>query len=503
MNMTRLHTLLGALLFAGACTPAVEAPAPLAPLPSPRQVGWQQLETYAFVHFGLNTFNDSEWGYGDADPATFAPTRLDCDQWAATCRAAGLRGIILTAKHHDGFCLWPTRSTEYCIRNSPYREGRGDIVGELAAACRRHGLRMGLYLSPWDRNRADYGTPSYVDYYRGQLRELLTAYGDLFEVWFDGANGGDGWYGGACETRRIDSRTYYGYPAIYEMVEQLQPGAVLFGDGGPGCRWVGNERGEAGATNWSFVPSNTIYPGYPRYEELQYGYEQGDQWVAAECDVSIRPGWFYHAAEDARVKTVDQLTELYYRSVGRNATLLLNFPVTPEGLIHPLDSARAVAFHRRIRRELAHDLLEGTVPRVSETRGGAYGPQALTDGDPETFWSTSDGICSATVEFTLPRPERIDRLLLQEYIPLGQRVRSFVAEYDRDGQWVPIDPGEATTTVGYKRLLRFAPVETRRLRVRFLDARGPLCIHRIGAFCSTAAEPMSDASAAVTPQPDA
>ena len=471
-----------AVALLNACAPAVKAPEAILPIPEKKQVEWQKMETYAFVHFGLNTFNDREWGYGDSDPATFNPTKLDCEQWVKTFVAAGMKGVILTAKHHDGFCLWPTGLTEYCIRNTPYKDGKGDIVGELSAACKKYGIKFAVYLSPWDRHQANYGSPEYVEYFHQQLHELMTNYGEVFEVWFDGANGGDGWYGGAKDSRTIDRKTYYNYPRIYEMLDELQPQAVIFSDGGPGCRWVGNENGFAGATNWSFLRAGEVYPGYPKYRELQYGHADGNQWVPAECDVSIRPGWFYHPEEDDRVKSVDQLTDLYYRSVGHNATLLLNFPVDRDGLIHPVDSANAVNFHQNIQKQLAHNLLAGITPTVSDERGGAYTAKAVTDGEYDTYWATNDSITSATIEFKLPQAQKVNRMLIQEYIPLGQRVKSFVVEYNKEGEWLPVKLNEETTTVGYKRLLRFETVTTDQLRVNFTDARACLCINNIEAY---------------------
>lgn len=457
-------------------------PAPIPPLPTKAQLAWQQMETYAFIHFGPNTFGDREWGYGDAPLESFNPTRLDCEQWARTVKAAGMKGIILTAKHHDGFCLWPTRQTDYCVRNTPYKNGTGDVVGELAAACRKYGLRMGLYLSPWDRHQAFYGTPLYIEYFYAQLHELLTQYGELFEVWFDGANGGDGWYGGTKETRTIDRKTYYDFPRAWKMVAELQPQAVIFSDEGPGCRWVGNEKGFAFATNWSLLRSKDVYPGYDRYWELQQGHADGDAWVPAECDVSIRPGWFYHEKEDGKVKTVDQLVDLYYRSVGHNGSQLINFPVNKEGLIHPTDSARAVEAYQVVRKELANNLLKGAKAKASSTRDGAFATRTLTDDDLNSYWATPDGVTTATLTFSFRKPTKVNRLKLQEYIALGQRVEQFVVEYLDHGQWKPINAGEETTTIGYKRLLRFKTITTRQLRVRFLQSRGPLCISEMGAF---------------------
>ena len=484
----KTNVLFGLLLAAlcGSCTakkPLADAPEPVYPVPLPKQVAWQQMETYAFIHFGLNTFNDKEWGYGDTDPHTFNPRKLDCEQWVRTLKEAGMKGVILSAKHHDGFCLWPFEGTEYSVKNSPWRGGKGDLVRELSDACRKYGLKLGIYLSPWDRNRADYGTPEYVAYYHAQWKDLMTNYGPLFEVWFDGANGGDGWYGGAKEKRTIDRKTYYNLPAIFAALDSVQPQAVVFSDGGPGCRWTGNERGVASETNWSFLRKGVVYPGYPNADELHTGHADGDMWAAAECDVSIRPGWFYHPEEDDKVKSVEQLVDLYYRSVGRNATLLLNFPVNRDGLIHPTDSAHAVRFYQEISRQLAKDLLAGVVPSVSNERGEPYVAGALTDGKYDTYWATEDSVTSATVEFRLPFVISADCLMLQEYIPLGQRVQSFCVECLVYGQWQPIDTGgEAMTTIGYKRLLRFKRMSISGLRVRFDKARGPLCVNNIALY---------------------
>lgn len=461
----------------------VTAPAPLLPLPEQKQVDWQRMETYAFIHFGLNSFCDREWGYGDTDPKMFNPKRLDCEQWVKTLMAAGMKGVILTAKHHDGFCLWPFEGNDYNVSKSPWRNGKGNVVKELSEACKKHGLKFAVYLSPWDRSRADYGSPSYVDYFHSQLRDLLTNYGPVFEVWFDGANGGDGYYGGARDKRTIDRKNYYNYPRIYQILDSLQPQAVVFSDGGPGCRWVGNEKGFAGETNWAFIPKNTVYPGYPNYPELQFGYPDGDQWTAAECDVSIRPGWFYHPEEDDKVKSPEQLADLYYRSVGHNATLLLNFPVDRNGLINPIDSANAVNFHKLIQRELGNNLVAGMKPKVSNERGGQFAAQALTDGSWDTYWATGDGVTSADITFTFKKARKMNRIMLQEYIPLGQRVKKFAVEWlDKNGTWKAVEQGEETTTVGYKRLLRFLTVETKGLRVHILDSRGPICMNNIGVY---------------------
>ena len=457
-------------------------PDPILPVPEPKQVEWQQMETYAFIHFGLNTFNDREWGYGDTDPKVFNPTNLDCDQWAQTLVKAGMKGVILTAKHHDGFCLWPFEGTEYSIKNSPWKNGKGNVVKELSEACKKYGLKFAVYLSPWDRHQANYGTPEYLPYFYAQLHDLLTNYGPVFEVWFDGANGGDGWYGGAKDIRTIDRKNYYNYPRIYEMLDSIQPQAIIFSDGGPGCRWVGNEKGFAGATNWSFLREGEVHPGYEKSYELQYGHADGNQWVPAECDVSIRPGWFYHPEEDDRVKSPDQLVDLYYRSVGHNATLLLNFPVDRRGLIHPVDSANAVRFHEMIQQQLKTNLVAGMTPKVSNERGGDFVASALTDDNFDIYWATEDGVTTADIEFSFDTPTRMNRMMLQEYIPLGQRVKAFVVEYLDKDTWLPVKLNEETTTIGYKRLLRFETVETKGIRIRITDARGPLCLSNVGVY---------------------
>ena len=457
-------------------------PEPILPVPEPKQVEWQQMETYAFIHFGLNTFNDREWGYGDTDPKTFNPTNLDCEQWAQTLVKAGMKGVILTAKHHDGFCLWPFEGTDYSVKNSPWKNGQGNVVKELSEACKKYGLKFAVYLSPWDRHQANYGTPEYLPYFYAQLHDLLTNYGPVFEVWFDGANGGDGWYGGAKDIRTIDRKNYYNYPRIYEMLDSIQPQAIIFSDGGPGCRWVGNEKGFAGATNWSFLREGEVHPGYEKSYELQYGHADGNQWVPAECDVSIRPGWFYHPEEDDRVKSPDQLVDLYYRSVGHNATLLLNFPVDRRGLIHPVDSANAVRFHEMIQQQLKTNLVAGMTPKVSNARGGDFVASALTDDNFDTYWATEDGVTTADIEFSFDTPTRMNRMMLQEYIPLGQRVKAFVVEYLDKDTWLPVKLNEETTTIGYKRLLRFETVETKGIRIRITDARGPLCLSNVGVY---------------------
>lgn len=459
------------------CQKKGEVPAPVYPIPTQAQVNWQKMETYAFVHFGLNTFNDLEWGYGDTPAETFNPTNLDAEQWARIIKAAGFKGIILTAKHHDGFNLWPSKYTEYSVKNSPWRGGKGDMVRDLVNACRKYGLKFGLYLSPWDRNHADYGKPEYTEYFHNQIRELITEYCDsveLFEYWFDGANGGDGYYGGAREKRSIDPNTYYQYERAVEFIHSKFPDAMIFGGTEPTIRWVGNEDGWAGQTDWA-----PYKPG----DNPHYGSPDGTEWQPAECDVSIRPGWFYHAREDQSVRSLSHLVNIYYQSVGRNATLLMNFPVALDGRIHPLDSARIMEWRHTLDEQFKTNLLSGIKPKVGNTRGTGFRAAYITDGDWDTYWATEDTVKTGSVEFAFDKVTPVNRVLLQEYIPLGQRVAKFGIEYlDTLGAWQPVETQDTMTTVGYKRIIRFETAAARGLRVNFLESRGPLCINNIEAY---------------------
>lgn len=474
-NLLLAGMMTGLLL--SSCKEA-QPPAPILPVPTPEQIEWQKMENYAFVHFGLNTFNDLEWGYGNTPAATFNPTHLDCEQWVRVIKQAGLKGVILTAKHHDGFCLWPTATVDYNISRSPYKDGKGDMVRELSEACRKHGLKFGLYLSPWDRHNAEYGREGYQKTYHQQINELTSNYGPLFEFWFDGANGGNGWYGGADETRSIDPKEYYGYEEAREMIKSKHPGAMIFGGTVPDIRWIGNESGWAGETNWA--PYS--YDKETGYHQAQWGMKDGDKWLPGECDVSIRPGWFYHQREDHQVRTVPNLVDLYYRSVGHNANFLLNFPVGLTGQIYPVDSARAVDWHKTIAAELENNLLKGIDPKASDTRGSSYKAALVTDGDWDTYWATPDGVTSGALTFPLPAGTALNRVMIQEYIPLGQRVCAFSIEVQKDGKWMPVETTDTLSTVGYKRLVRFKTTPADALRIGFKEAKGPLCINNVEAF---------------------
>ncbi len=456
-------------------------PAPFGPVPAERQLAWHELEFYAFVHFNMNTFTNKEWGFGDEYPELFNPTGLDCRQWARICKEAGMNGIIITAKHHDGFCLWPSAYTEHSVRNSTWKNGQGDVVRELADACAEYGLKMGIYLSPWDRNHSDYGNPGYIEYYRNQLRELLTGYGNIYEVWFDGANGGTGYYGGKNETRKIDGRTYYDWSGTHKIVRDLQPEACMFSDAGPDVRWCGNEQGWVNTINWNLLKLDDYYPGCDCAEKLKTGDEEGTEWVPAEVDVSIRPGWFYHESEDTLVKSYSYLMDIYLKSVGRGASLLLNIPVDRRGLIHENDAEQLSRFAGKIKSDFANEIASGNEVSASNTRGKSknYAASNINDGDKDTYWATDDIITSASVVIDFTEPEEIRYIIIQEYIKLGQRVKSFSAEALVDNQWIEIGSG---TTIGYKRILNFEPVKAQSIRFSFRESKACPVISNIEVY---------------------
>ncbi len=460
---------------------SVPPPEPVNPLPTERQLLWHEMEMYAFVHFNMNTFTNMEWGYGNESPELFNPTELDCRQWARVISEAGMKGIILTAKHHDGFCLWPSVYTEHSVKNSPWRNGQGDVVRELAEACNEYGLKLGIYLSPWDRNHTDYGKPEYITYFRNQLQELLTNYGDVFEVWFDGANGGTGYYGGASEERRIDRKTYYDWENTRQLVRNLQPNACMFSDAGPDIRWVGNEEGWAMRTNWSIIRRDEYYPGTPDFADLRTGQEDGTHWVPAEVDVSIRPGWFYHPSEDHKVKTLPQLLDIYYNSVGRNASLLINFPVDKRGLIHEKDVQQIQKLADAVKADFAMDLAFGKKVTATNTRAAnrKFNPDNLTDNNSESYWATDNGILQASATINFDEPTEFNRFMVQEDIRLGQRVRKFSVEVLENGKWKEL---ASETTIGRKRILRFPNITGTQVRLNILDSKACPVISNIAIY---------------------
>jgi alpha-L-fucosidase len=437
------------------------------------------MEYYMFVHFTVNTFTDKEWGYGDEKESVFNPTELDCSQWAEVAKAAGMKGIIITAKHHDGFCLWPSKLTEHSVRNSPWKDGKGDVIKELREACNANGLKMGIYLSPWDRNSAVYGTPEYLIYYRTQLRELLTEYGDIFEVWFDGANGGDGYYGGSRETRRIDNKTYYDWPNTHKIVRELQPKAVMFSDAGPDVRWVGNEQGMGSLTNWCLLKRDEMYPGGNFAHMLGEGQEDGNHWVPAEVDVSIRPGWFYHKQQDSLVRSPENLMGLYYSSVGRNSNLLLNIPPDRRGLLNENDVKSLIAFRELREKEFETDLANGKKASATSQRGKGYEASNVNDGNPETYWATKDHQTAGDIIIDFGTETEVNRIVLQEYIRLGQRVQEYKVEALKDKEWKPVVDG---TTIGHKVIRKFPVVTTSKIKVIISKSKACPVISNIQLF---------------------
>jgi alpha-L-fucosidase len=474
--------------------------------PSQRQMDWQAREFIAFIHFGPNTFTDREWGTGQEDPAVFNPTALDCRQWVRSLKAAGMTQVILTAKHHDGFCLWPSRFTEHSVKNSPWRGGQGDVVRELADACREAGLKLGIYLSPADLNaieRGVYGkteakarvvpsavsgwTPKssyrrqgvwdeYNTYFLNQLFELLTEYGEISEVWFDGANPKPG------------TGQNYSYPDWYAMIRELQPGAVIFGKG-PDLRWCGNEAGDGRANEWSVIPlpvapDQFTWPDMTAQDLGSLEKLRGApylHWYPSEVDVSIRPGWFYHAKEDGQVKSLKKLAQIYFNSVGNNAVLLLNIPPDRRGLIHENDVARLREFGDWIRATFKENLAQGAQATASHTREPRerFAATHTADANPATFWMTAEWQSKAELTYKLPTQRRFNIAMLQEQIREGQRIASVALDAWVDGEWRELS---RATTVGYKRLMRFAPVSTDRVRVRVLDARVCPTIAEFGLY---------------------
>ncbi|MBR2052255.1 MAG: alpha-L-fucosidase [Bacteroidales bacterium] len=479
MKKTVFYILILAIL--SSCNDVINnQPEAVLPIPSQEQIDWQKLETYAFIHFGLNTYNDLEWGYGNTPASTFNPVNLDCEQWVATLKQCGMKGVILTAKHHDGFCLWQTETTDYSIANSPYKNGKGDMVKELSDACKKYGLKFGLYLSPWDRNNSEYGREDYVETYHKQIDELTKNYGDLFEFWFDGANGGNGYYGGADETRSIDARKYYDYERARDTILKRHPDAMIFGGTCQTIRWAGNEQGWAGDTDWCMINPELS----DNTKHLNHGSENGTHWIPAEVDVSIRPGWFYHKREDHQVKSVAQLTDIYYRSVGHNANLLLNFPINLDGKIPALDSLRATEWHEVIVNDFKDNILKNAVVRVDNERGRKFKAENVIDDDWNTYWATDDDYNFGTISFSFDKPVKMNRVVLQEYIALGQRVKDFYMEGELNGKWFKINPLDTLSTIGYKRIVRFNTVELDKLIIYFEESRGPLCINNIEAYCA-------------------
>ena len=452
-------TLLGLALMATSC--GVQKPASYGVVPTDVQVEWQKNEYTMFVHFGPNTFTGAEWGSGQEKTEIFNPAALDCGQWASIAKAAGMKGIILTAKHHDGFCLWPNPVSSHTVAQSPWKDGKGDVLKELSEACREYGLEFGIYISPWDRNDPHYGTDEYNAVFVQTLEHALGSYGHVFEQWFDRA----------CGEGPNGKQQVYDWPLFNSTVHKMQPDAVIFSDYGPGCRWVGNESGSAGRTCWSTINVNEDFTG-PRQsrKDLNEGIKGGNTWAAAETDVSIRPGWFWRESENSKVKSLQHLLKIYYESVGRNSLLLLNVPADTRGLIHEVDSLRLMELRAALDEIFSVDLSEGAKVEADNVRGGSrrFRAQNILDKDYDKYWATDDEVTKASFVVTLPEKRTFNRVQLQEYIPLGQRVSAFTVEaLAEDGSWHPI---ARETTIGYKRIVHVPTTTTTAVRVKIEEA---------------------------------
>lgn len=442
------------------------------PTPTPQQLAWHDTEFYLFCHFGPNTFTDLEWGHGTETEDVFNPTDLDCDQWCRIAKQAGARGIVITAKHHDGFCLWPSKYSKHTVRESKWRNGKGDVLRELSDACRRNGLKFGVYLSPWDRNHPQYGTPEYNDVYVNTLTELLTGYGDLFELWWDGANG-EGPNG---------KKQVYDFHRFERLAAQLQPNAVIFSDIGPGCRWVGNERGLITTeTNWCTLDTAGFQRGLgaPANDTLNRGNENGAHWIPAECDMSIRPGWFYHPEEDGKVKTPDELWQIYLHSVGRGANLILNVPPDRRGRIHEQDSISLVQFGEKWRKSFSKNLaLHKKV--VTPHRVCLYTPKKyrslMLDGDrttaewfpPVSQFSMGAKSSYRSLEIDLGKDKQFNTIVLREAIAKGQLVAEFSVEVFEAGKWREM---ARSTTIGARKIVQFPMVRSDKVRINLLNIK--------------------------------
>ena len=482
-----LKNILKLLLCAPLLSFGQGAPAPYGALPSARQLAWHEMEMYCLIHYTPTTFQDKEWGFGDADPKIFNPSHFDANQIAKAAASAGFRGLISVAKHHDGFCLWPTKTNNYNIAQSLWKEGKGDMVKEFMMASHAQGMAFGVYLSAWDRNDTRYGTAAYADAYRTQLTELMTGYGELFTSWHDGANGGDGYYGGKNEKRTIDRTTYYAWEEkTWPIVRRYQPMAMIFSDIGPDMRWVGNEHGFAAETSWATITPRTKdgskpVPGQLDDSNLTTGDRDGKFWIPAECDVPQRPGWFYHKNQDGKVKTPKQLFEIYLKSVGRGANMNLGLAPMPEGVLHDNDVQSLAAFGRKLERTFAKNLAEGAGATVSSVRGSSreFAVDNLFDDDRYTYYAPEEGVFNPVIEISLPEKVTFDIIRLRENIKLGQRLDSVVVSVFNGSTWQRL---ASATSIGANRLIKLdQPIETSKLKIQLFAPVVP-ALSDIGLF---------------------
>jgi len=479
--MRKQLLLLGLCTLSALCAVAQNAPEPFGALPSKAQLNWHEMEMYCIIHYGVDTYTDKEWGYGDENPKLINPVKFDAGQIVGAAKAGGFKGIVVVAKHHDGLCLWPTQTTPHNISQSTWKGGKGDMVKAYQLACQTLGMQMGLYCSPWDRNSAYYGKPEYVEIYRKQLKELYSRYGKLFISWHDGANGGDGYYGGAREVRKIDRTTYYGWDSTWAITRKMQPDATIFGDVGPDVRWVGNEEGYAGETCWATydpeAPDAGKQPanGYSKYELATEGTLNGKHWMPAECDVSLRPGWFYHASQNSQVKSPYELLNLYYKSVGRGANLDLGLSPNPQGLLNPEDVTSLQKFGQILKQTFATNLAAGATLMASNVRAKSwksFGPQNLLDKSRYTYWATDNQVKNPQLILNLAGKKTFNVIRLSENIKLGQRIRAFAVEAWMDGSWKEI---ASATSIGANRLIRL-PQNVTTTKVRLKITESPVCI---------------------------
>ena len=457
-------------------------PKPYGALPAPRQLRWQETDMYCIIHFSVATYTDKEWGYGDENPEIFNPKHFNALQIVGAAKAGGFKGIVVVAKHHDGFCLWPTKTTEHNITKSPWKNGKGDIVREYQLACQKLGMKMGIYCSPWDRNNPLYGKPEYLtDIYRKQLKELYANYGPLFMSWHDGANGGDGYYGGERKVRTIDRSTYYDWINTWGVTRKMQPGACIFGDIGPDVRWVGNEEGHAGETYWATytpeAPDAGKQPanGYSLYEKATEGTRNGKYWIPAECDVPMRNGWFYHKSQDGQSKSPYTLFDLYYKSVGRGACLDLGLSPDKDGELSGEDVRILKQFGELVKQTFAVNLAAGASFKASNIRGdnaAKFGPAFLLDKSRYTYWATDDNVTKPELVIDLHQPKTFNVIRLRENIKLGQRIEGAAVDAWANGEWKEI---ATVTSIGANRLIRL-PNNITASKVRLRITASPVCI---------------------------
>jgi alpha-L-fucosidase len=452
---------------------AQSAPDPIGPTPNARQIEWYHREIIAFFHFGMNTFTNDNEGDGTASPEKFNPTALDCKQWTGVLKNVGITSAIFVAKHADGFCNWPTAHSNYSVKNSRWKNGTGDVVKEFTEACKADGIKAGIYLGPHDRHDSRYGTPDYSDYYANQLSELLRNYGPLWEIWWDGAG--------------ADKLTENYYARWADTVRHLQPNCVVFGTKNSyrfaDCRWVGNESGVSGDPCWSTINPSSILEESDHINELNHGELNGTAYVPAEVDVSIRPSWFYHEEEDVRVKSVADLWEIYFNSVGRNSVLLLNYPPDKRGLISDIDANRTDSLRYLINGTFKNNLAKGATIKTLHPRGGKYSPANMTDDLENTYYATSDAYATDTIVFDLGSEKTFDVLMLQEVIELGHRTTGWSVDYlSNKKTWTAIPEATGKQTVGYKWLVKFKPVKASKVRVRLTAGKACAAIHTFGIY---------------------